>query len=106
MALVFSDRPQIYGDRRRPTDPGDISDQWAAKFPAHVRPISQMPDTPGPYGNGSWKIYTHDYNPKIGPGFGFKHRDQIWRRVPERNFHGETRFVTRGTVQNVVGFSS
>jgi|SRR5215472_3497253 len=107
MALVFCDRPQIYGDRRRLSDPGDVSDNFVSKFPAHARPINQMPDTGGPFNNGIYKIYTRDYNGKDKPaGWGFRHQDQIWRRVPERDHWGQTTWVTRGVYQNATMFSS
>ena len=107
MALVFKDTPQIYGDRRRLGDPGETGDHWLAKFPAHAKPISQMPETGGPFNVGIWKVYERDYDGKTKPAvWGFRHRDQIWRRVPERNHYGELRYVTRGTITNAVAFSS
>src|SRR5262249_16765561 len=108
MALVFSDRPQIYGDRRRLSDQGGIGDTFTSKFPAHARPVQHMPENvPGPYGGGVWKIYERDYNGRDKPaGWGFKHRDQIFRRVAERDHWGQVTYVTRGTYQNACMFSS
>ena len=108
MALTFSDRPQIYGDRRRLSDPGEIGDHFTSKFPSHARPINQMPDNvPGPYGGGVWKIYERDYDAKTNPaGWGFRHRDTIWRRVPERDHWGQTTWVTRGVFSHPTMFSS
>src|SRR5262245_24550825 len=107
MALVFRDRPQIYGDRHRLSDPGELGDHYLAKFPAHARPIQHMPDSGGPFGNGIYKIYEQDYDGKARPAvWGFRHRDTIWRRVPERDTYGALRYVTRGTIQNAVMFSS
>ena len=105
-SLVFKNTPQIYGDRRRLSDPGPLGDQYLQRFPAHARPISQMPDTPGPHG-GCWKVYPRDYDGKTNPsGWGFRHRDQVFRHVPERDAWGQQRWVTRGTYQDATMFSS
>lgn len=107
MALTFSDRPVIYGDRRRIGDPGEIGDSFVSKFPAHARPIQQMPDTGGPFNNGTWKVYTRDYDGRTKPAvWGFRYRDQVWARLPERNRFGGISYVTRGTITNAVAFSS
>jgi len=107
MALVFSDRPQIYGDRRRLSDSGDVSDNFTSKFPAHARSVQHMPETGGPFNNGIWKVYERDYNGRDKPaGWGFRHREQIFRRVAERDHFGQLTYVTRGVFQNAVMFSS
>jgi hypothetical protein len=101
MVITYARTPQIYGDRRRIGDGGDVSDNFVQRFPPHCRPISQMPET-----GGVFKVYTRDYDPRIGPTFGFKHREQIYRRVPEKDFYGTTRYVTKGVIPNPVAFST
>jgi hypothetical protein len=104
--LTFSDRPVIR-EGRRIGDSGELADIYTTRFPAHARPLNQMPDSPGPFGQGCWKIYSADFHPETKPAeFGFKHRDTLWRRVQERGHNGLPRWTTRGTFPNAVMFSS
>jgi len=106
---TYSNRPQlIYGDARRLSDPGELGDHYLAKFPAHARPVQGMPETGGPYNNGLWRVYERDYDGKTKPAvWGFRHRGQIWRRTPRRNpYNGSVEYITDGTVQHAVMFSS
>lgn len=112
MSLKYSDTRQTFagrGDARRLSDHGSVSDNWTAKFPAHARPIQHMPEagSGGVNNQGVWKVYERDYDGKTKPaGFGFRHREQIYRRVPQRDQMGRMTWTTQGTFQNAVAFSS
>jgi hypothetical protein len=108
MALTFSNKSQLlYNGGPRLSDNSGAGN-FSQRFPDHARPIQHMPDAPGPYGSGNWKIYERDYDGGTKPAvFGFKHRDQIWRRTPKRDFYtGATEWQTDGVISDAVMFSS
>src|SRR5262249_43227733 len=102
-----SERPTDATSAVHGGDPGEIGDTFTSKFPSYAKPIQYMPDTGGPFNNGIWRVYERDYNGKDKPaGWGCRHRDTIWRRVPERDHWGQTTWVTRGVFSHPTMFSS
>jgi hypothetical protein len=105
--VKYSRTPQIvYSDTSVGRTTERSNPVWQQRFPAHARHAHLASDSPGPYGQGVWRIYPADWHPSHGAKFGFKHRNQWFQRVQERDPRTqELRWVTNGSV-DVVAYSS
>jgi hypothetical protein len=95
--IVYSDT--IVGRTAERSNPG-----WQQRFPAHARPAHQA----SAQGEGVvWKIYPANWNPQGPPMFGFRHRNQWYQRVPERDPRTqEMKWVTQPGSVDVIMYSS